>query len=125
LTDLTHKKISDYPELMNMLERPTAMEPRACVFYVKEEYKDRLFPEKFRELFGEDFLLLSKHEVTGRQLFGGGEPHLKFEDFVGDYLAIGIAKTGLVYDDNSHPLAANHAGLTEQEMMVPLTVIEK
>jgi hypothetical protein len=106
-----------------MLVRPPSMEARAAAFAVKPECLED-FPRRFRMLYGDDFLLLSRREVCERQLFGPGNPHPRFEEFIGDYLAVAIGDRGLVYYQGSSQYAANHAGLTEEEMLVPLVVVE-
>ena len=67
-------------------------------------------------------MLLSREEVLSSGLFGRGEPHPKFDDFIGDYL--GVA-TGTRYFAFTLPgakpgdrLIGQHAGLTENEMLV-------
>ncbi len=115
--------LSDYPSLLNMLKRPIAIESRAACFYIKEEYQTQ-FPIEFRRIFGNDYLLLSKDEVMTQKLFGDGELTPKFNEFIGDYLAIAIADKGIVYSHDSMQFLSNHAGMTESEMMVPFIVVE-
>jgi predicted AlkP superfamily pyrophosphatase or phosphodiesterase len=123
MTDTGYHILCDDEVLATMLVRPPSMEARAAAFTVKPAYlKD--FPRRFRALYGDDFLLLSRREVCERQLFGPGTPHPRFEEFIGDYLAVATGDKGLVYDQRSSQYAANHAGLTEEEMLVPLVVIE-
>ena len=116
--------LSDYPELKNMLVRETSIEPRAVNFFVKDGLKEA-FSSRFNELFGKDFLLLSKREVLEKQLFGPGAPHKKFESFLGDFLAIGITDKGILDEFHPNPKKGFHAGGTLEEMMVPLIIIEK
>jgi len=121
--NLKYKIVSNYPNLLKMLERPTAIESRATCFYVKENYKDR-FVEEFYKTFGDDFLLLTKHEIIEQKLFGEGKQHSKFDELIGDFIAIAIADTGIAYSDESMQFASNHAGMTEYEMIVPFIVVE-
>jgi predicted AlkP superfamily pyrophosphatase or phosphodiesterase len=123
MTDTGYYILSDDEVLANMLVRPPSMEARAAAFAVKPAYLED-FPRRFRMLYGDDFLLLSRREVGERQLFGSGNPHPRFEEFIGDYLAVAIGDKGLVYDQRSSQFAANHAGLTEEEILVPLVVVE-
>lgn len=116
--------LTDYPEIISMLERPISVEPRATAFYLKNEYLE-VFPEKFQKYFGDDFLLLPKEEIIERKLFGPGKMHPKFEEFIGDYMAIAVKDKGIVYSDDSVRFVSHHAGLTEKEMVIPLIAICK
>jgi hypothetical protein len=109
---------------MKMLERPITIETRSACFYVKEEYRNN-FAKEFYKAFRDDFLLLSKKEVIEQKLFGNGNPHPKFEEFIGDFMAVAISDQGIVYSHESKQHASNHAGLTSQEMMVPFIAVEK
>lgn len=116
--------LSDYPRILSMLKRPTSIETRATAFYIKDEFMGD-FPMEFHKTFGDDFLLYSRKEVIDKRLFGEGEMHPRFEEFIGDYLAIAISDMGIVYSQQSIQFKSNHAGLTEQEMRIPLIAISK
>ncbi|MBK1813194.1 alkaline phosphatase family protein [Clostridium sp. YIM B02505] len=122
--NLKHYILSDYPNLLNMLKRPTSIETRATAFYIKDEHLDD-FPIEFNNNFGDDFLLYSKEEVIEKNIFGDGKIHPKFEEFIGDYLAIAISDKGIVYSEDSKQFISNHAGMTEKEMKIPLIAICK
>jgi hypothetical protein len=100
------------------------METRAAAFYIKDEYLND-FPLEFHNNFGDDFLLYSKEEVMEKNIFGVGKMHPKFEEFIGDYLAVAISDKGIVYSQESKQFISNHAGMTEQEMKIPLIAICK
>jgi predicted AlkP superfamily pyrophosphatase or phosphodiesterase len=121
--DLKYKFVTDYPNILKMLVRPTSIESRSTCFYVKEKYKAN-FKEQFYKDFGEGFILLSKDEVIEQKLFGDGKTHPKFEEFIGDFLAVAISDTGIAYSHNSTQFLSNHAGMTKQEMMIPFIVVE-
>lgn len=122
--DLKHYVLSHYPKLVSMLKRPTAIEPRAVAFFVKEEYmKD--FPEEFNKEFGKEFLLYSRDEVIENKIFGDGVIHPKFKDMLGDYLAVAIEDKGLVWSNRSYQFASHHAGYTDRELRIPLITISK
>lgn len=112
--------LEEYPDFYEMLERTTSIESRACSFKIKEKYND-IFRNKFNELFGKWFILLSKQEVIDCQLFGDGNKHPLFEQAIGDYLAIAIDKYNLLTKEN-FPLYSVHAGYTDDEVYVPLIV---
>ena len=122
--DVRYFTLTDYPDIINMLYRPVAIESRAASFFVKPEYVSA-FPEAFHAHFSDKFLLLSKQEVIERSLFGHGTPHPRFEGFLGDYLAAGIADYAIRQSELSSKFMSTHAGLTEEEMLVPLVIVEK
>ncbi len=49
----------------------------------------------------------------------------RLSGFIGDYLAVAVGRTNLENKPSKMPLKASHAGLTEEEMMVPLIVVNK
>lgn len=117
--------ILDYPEIVKCLVRLPSIEPRALNLFIKEEYKEE-FPALFEKTFGDKFWLVPKAEVIERKLFGPGTEHPLFRDKIGDFLAIAISDTSLF---NTHVEAkvmpGGHAGLSKEELEIPLIAIEK
>ena len=115
--------ILDYPEIMNCLVRLPSIETRALNLFVKEEYKES-FPSLFKKTFGDDFLLLTKEEVLKEKVFGTGQDNPLLNDMLGDYLALSVCGTSIT---NTHFIAqkmlGNHAGLTQEEIKIPLIVV--
>ena len=116
--------ILDYPDVMNCLERLPSIEPRTLNLFVKEEYI-QVFPEIFRKNFGDEFLLLTREEVMKHKVFGIGNSRDGLEEMLGDYLAFAISETSIF---NTHfeaqIMPGGHAGLTPEEYIIPLIVIE-
>lgn len=118
--------LNDYEELNECFIMPPSIEKRAVSFFIKSEMK-KIFEERFNHLFGEDFILLTKQEVFDKQLLGQGLSHKKTNDFVGDYLACATGNKVLSYlcvTSKPFDFTATHAGLTEEEMLVPLIITE-
>ena len=117
--------IDRIPEINDCLVLPPFIESRAMSFFVKSDRRTDC-ERAFTILLGQDFLLLSRREVFDKKLLGGGKTHKKTLDFIGDYFACAISDIGLRYRTmNAKPKImnkANHGGLTEQEMTVPLIV---
>lgn len=124
LIDVEYKSISDYPILKSTLLRETSIEPRAVNFFIKPGMTSQ-FEIEFKKNFGDDFILLNKEDVIQRNIFGLGKENTRFKSCVGDYLAIGISNIALIDETDENPLIANHAGVTEDETVVPLIVINK
>ena len=117
--------ILDYPEILNCLVRKPSIEPRTLNFFVKDEYKEN-FPEMIRKYFGDAFLLLTREEVLSENLFGKGNIRAGLEEMIGDYVALSVSDVSLF---NTHieaqEMPGGHAGLTPEEVIIPLIVIEK
>ena len=124
LIDVKNLVLEDHPELMQALERPPCVEARAAALYVREEYRAR-FPALFEAAFPGEFLLMTGDEAISSGLFGPGRAHPRLRQSVGDYFAVSLKDTCLLWKHDDHPLAASHAGLTADEMQVPLIVCRK
>ena len=127
MKDITMKCVEDYPAINRALIRHICVEPRCCSFYVKEEYKTD-FPQLFTNAFGNKFKLFSHKEFLESGLLGNGVPHSKTEDFIGDYVAAAVSDVALWYKDINggyEDFKSAHAGLTKEELTVPLIVIQK
>ena len=119
--------ILDYPKLQECLIMPASLESRAVTFWVKEDKKEK-FEKIFKEIFKNDFLLLKKEEVLEKHLLGFGEKHNKIDDFIGNYMALSVSDAIIKLEtylwDGKNVKKSTHCGLTEDEMEVPLIVIE-
>ena len=108
----------------NMLDGNVGIDGRATSFRVKKEFIT-IFPEKIKEVLGDDFLLLNHDEVISQKWFGETEENKLFRDGIGDFLAIGIGNKSIRYDERGHEFASTHAGITEDEVYVPLVMVKK
>ena len=115
--------LKDYPELTSLLLRKPSIEPRATNFFVKKG-KEELFKDTFNKLFSQKFRLYSKQELLASKLFGEGVMHSLVPDFLGEYMAIAIDKYMFVFEESNNYIG-HHAGLSEEEMMVPLIMCSK
>ncbi len=115
----------DYPEITECLLRMPSMEPRTLNLFVKYEYKES-FPEIFRRYFKDAFLLLTREQVLSNAVFGPGESREDLGAMIGDYVALAVSNESIF---NTHMEAQEmpgvHAGLTREEIEIPLIVIEK
>ena len=62
-------------------------------------------------------------EVIASKLFGDGKENEIYRDALGDYLAIAKTDKTLLYT-GSEVLKSQHAGYTEDEILVPLIMIK-
>lgn len=116
--------IEDYPDIMECLVRMPSIEPRALNLFIKPD-KKKEFEESFNTLFGDDFVLMTKEEVMESKLFGTGTDHIYFKDMLGDYLAVATGDTTIFNTkEEADTFIGVHAGLTTDEMAIPLIVID-
>ena len=118
-------KIQNYPKIMDYLERMPSLEPRALNFFVKPG-KEAFFEKEFNKEFGSKFILMPMQEALDKKLFGDKAPevwHKCFRSMLGNYLAIATDDLSIFFDDDF--LLSMHGGLTEEEMLIPLIVMEK
>lgn len=114
----------DYPKITECLLRMPSIEPRALNFFVKEEKREQFLSE-FQKEFGDKFLLWTKKQVIDNKLFGIGKEHPNFQGMLGDYLAIAVDDLSIYSTrEESDYFIGVHAGLTRDEMIIPLIVIE-
>ncbi len=99
------------------------MEPRATNFFVKPLMKKK-FKKVFNAKYGDEFLLHTKEELYASGLLGFGTKHQLLDDFIGDYVAISIGNKMFNFKEHSRFLG-HHAGLTKEEMEVPLIIFKK
>lgn len=127
MKDITEEiKINYIPDIMECLVIPPFVESRAAACFVKNDRRTD-FERAFHNHLGNDFILLSKNDILTKGILGGGRTHPKITDFIGDYMICAIADKSVRYltlnTKPKPPHAANHGGLTEEEMTIPLIII--
>ena len=127
LVDISEEiKINQIPEIASCLVLPPFVESRAAACYVKYDRKTD-FEKAVHSFLGNDFILLSRNDVLSKGLLGNGTTHAKTADFLGDYMICGIGDKTIKYQTlHTKPKphhAADHGGLTDEEMIVPLIVV--
>ena len=114
--------LSDYPDIFDLLEKDIWIEGRTTSFAVKEGKKEE-FVKLFNKYFSEHFILKTKEEVFEEKLFGYGQYHKYFESEIGDFVSIVISNKDLRYDEKTPKFASVHAGITEDEVLIPLIIV--
>ena len=126
LGDMKPVFINRIPEIMDCLIMPPTIETRAATFFVKPHRKAE-FEKAFHDRFGETFVLYTRQQVLDMQLLGRGETHPKVDDFLGDYLACAVGNEYIEYAVLNEPESVRfvgaHAGLTDDEMLVPVIAL--
>jgi predicted AlkP superfamily pyrophosphatase or phosphodiesterase len=128
LIDVTFLNIQEHQDLFQLLKRSFSLEPRAATFFVKDQ-KSNEFVQRFHQYYGQYFLLLTKQEVKDQHLYGIGPNHPRFDEFIGDFVAIAKGKFGFTHgtpnDTMPKNMKAHHAGMTKAEMMIDVMVLNR
>jgi len=123
LTDVEELPLFSYEDVTSLFLRPPSIEPRATNFFIKEG-QEEIFQERFNHHFKADYTLYTKEEFLQSKLLGEGFMHPMIDTFLGQFIA--IAKTNKMFTLNRNSTyKAHHAGLSEDEMMVPLILYKK
>jgi hypothetical protein len=111
--------------LLALLRAPPTGDARLPIFHVREGKQDE-FVRQFRARFDKDMILLETRQAEQMQLFGPGPMSPTARARFGDFVAIAFRPATLAYHPSSKPVGelylAVHAGLSPQEMEVPLCV---
>ena len=116
--NLWHSPFEEY-----FTKRPS-LEQRAMAFFIRKG-KEKEFEKKFKETFEKDYILLSRAQVLESKLFGSHNNHPRFEEFIGDYLAIAKSDMVLIYrEGKDYFYPGQHAGICDDELMIPVIVYQ-
>ena len=118
MVDVEHCDIAENAEISACLRSAPAIEQRAAALYIRKNSFE-MFEKAFRETLGDSFTLLSHREAVESNLFGRGTPHPRFEEFIGDYLAVAETPVQLDYPKVSE-IKGNHAGGLRDEAVIPI-----
>ncbi len=116
--------LTDYPDIIELLKGTTGIDSRASSFRVKDG-KEKEFEGAIKKVIKDDFLLLSSEEIIKNKIFGDGIENPLFKDGIGDYIAVAINDKAIRYSDNHETFKSAHAGITEDEVYVPLVMVSK
>lgn len=118
LVDVSPIYLSDYPDVLDLLELNPSIESRTCTFKVKDK---ELFKELFNKYF-KGFELYTKEEFLNSDYIYKTENN-RIEEFLFDFVAVAIDKYNFELKREKGTLRAHHAGATYDEMMVPIVII--
>ena len=115
--------LMDYKKITNMLDSDISIDDRATSFRVKKEYKKEFYYE-LKKILKDDFIIMTKKEVIKNKLYGDGVENKYFQDGLGDYFALGINNKAIRCNNKTYLHKSAHSGLTLDEMLVPLIVVD-
>lgn len=116
-TDIESLFIDDVPELLECLLHPLSLESRCVSLFIKPEHVQE-FPKLFEKHFGKWFKLVTKSEFEKQYLHA--EQPIRF---IGDFVALATDKYDLKQRPDTIVLKSHHAGITSDELEIPIIKI--
>ena len=124
--DIEEIYLNSYPDICETFVRPPALEARFVTFFIKPgQHND--FKRLFYEYFSNDFVLFTKDAFLSSGILGTGQINVVVPSMIGDFVAISVQNKSLRYSTGERifsPLKADHAGYTQEEMLVPLIILK-
>lgn len=118
----------DDANLQACLAHPISLDPRGACFKIKPGM-DATFKAAFQK-YVQDFTLFATQDLIKQGIFGDFKLHPTYQKHLGDYIAIGgqsakmmIFSAGDQYQGHKRLYHGTHTGLTADEMMVPVIVL--
>jgi hypothetical protein len=113
------------PQLAELLRFPLCGERRVVYCHVRSEEE---FVARAQDWLGERADVLPSRELVREGWFGGGAPHPRFAERIGDVTLMmreHYAVKDWIAGEPRHLHIGNHGGTSEDEMMIPLIVAKK
>lgn len=115
--------MQDHPALTDALLMPPVGESRVPFFYVRNGQYATVW-NYLNEVFGEDFLFLTREDVLEYGLLGRGKLYAEVPYRLGDIIGIAKGNKHFLRDPALlKKLHGKHGGLTPEEMLVPLMAV--
>ena len=116
--------LTDYPDILNCLERMPSIEPRTLNLFAKEGKKEEL-KRAFLQHFEDNHILYTRQQALENELFGKKPYHEDLAGFLGDYIAVAKSPLTIFKNENQmNALKGIHAGATLKEKIVPLIAVD-
>lgn len=126
-TDVSPIHIYACETIQKMLKRKPSNDSRCITFRVKDEYRS-VFPEIFTKLFGYAYEIYPSSVAIDREFFGKKTdvPCSRSYDFLADYVAVAKKDYNFNYkNETDFNFKSHHAGITADEMLVPVIIFRK
>ena len=123
--DLKEVYINEIKEIDECLKFPPTIDSRFVTFFIKKGMKIE-FKKALKENLKNKYILFTKEKFLKSGLLGRGTPHKKISTFLGDYIVIMNSDISIRYTTTGIKKRhlADHSGITKEEMLVPLIVID-
>jgi hypothetical protein len=115
--------VSDHPVLADALVLPLSGDTRFRYCYVRNGRRSEFL--RYVKAHPKYWSVVESEEALARGWFGRGKPHPRLAERIGDYVLVmknGYALRDHLVGESRHRLVAHHAGLSKDEMLVPLIV---
>lgn len=123
LIDIRPLFIDEHQDLKALLQCPFSLEVRTPNFKIKEGQSE-LFEQLFNKYYGDHFKLYKKEDLNKIKLFTDNKISDTALQFIGDYVAVAKDESALIFE-NTAPFKAHHAGPSEKEMDISITVFNE
>ncbi|MGN1295451.1 MAG: alkaline phosphatase family protein [Bacilli bacterium] len=120
LVDTSFLYVGEHKDFVNCINHNFSLDSRSCLFYVDESKRED-FVKAYNKYYQKDFILLTKQEIIDEHMFGYGEEHHLFRDFLGDYMLTSISNKGFSYTLDC-PMIGAHSGSLEEESLISVSI---
>ena len=126
LVDLSPMYLDEHKDLYDLIIGDSSIDHRAGSFRIKEG-KQEEFKNLFNKYYSDCFDLYTKQEVIDQNIFGLGDTHHLFEEFLGDFLAISTKDKYICcpLKNEDGLLKGGHSGDTPDERRITVSIINK
>lgn len=122
--DVEEIELWKYDKIVETFEHNPSIEARATAFFIKKE-KEEQFVEEFSKNFRDSFILFKSEDFIKTNMLGNEPIHEKAKEFLGNYFAVAIDKYSFKLSNSKRVFKAQHAGLTKDEMLIPMIILGK
>ena len=122
--DIEELPLWENQKIVETFKHNPSIEARATAFFIKEGMEEQ-FHSEFIKSYGEYFILYKSSDLLKTHYLGYGEEQYKLKEFLGDYFSIAIDKYSFKLSDSKRSFKAQHAGLTKDEMLIPLIIFSQ
>ena len=122
--DIEEVELWSYEKIVNTFRHNPSIEPRATAFFIKEDQKT-FFENEFNKHFRDSFILYKSEDFIKTHLLGYGSNHKLIEEFLGDHVSVAISNKSFKLSNSKNHFKAQHAGLTKDEMLIPLILLNQ
>ncbi|MEE9596026.1 MAG: alkaline phosphatase family protein [Acidiferrobacterales bacterium] len=119
-------QLESHPELVSTLALPLCGEPRVAFCYVHPDRRER-FKEYAQDRLGYCAEIYRSEQLVEQGFFGLGKPNPRLLDRIGHYALVMKDRYAIkdwIFGERRYEHTGVHGGVSEEEMYVPLIVVE-
>ena len=126
-TNITKDIILNFEEYNNMFYAYPSIDYGTASYYIKKGYENA-FEKSFKEKYSDDMILFKTEDLINNNFFGIGHFESRAKDNLGEYISICKKGSYLINNPNIEKyygkIKGNHSGLSYDEMIIPLIIID-